>query len=133
MASGLSNERVLRKLLEQMNSAIPARRIWLSELLEMDSPSYKDRDGREYALDRSELLLIRDLLSEYGLKDVKIPILLFSDTSQEQSAWRVEGSEECSVIARLLNREVRDPMYLYLAHMSVIRRKLATTTVSVFV
>jgi len=136
MVSGLSNERVLKKILEQMNTALPGRRIWLSELLEMEEPSYKGRDGNDYVMDRQELLLIKEALNTSGLRDVKLPILLFTDTSQEQSAWRVEGTEECAVISHILGRSgqsIRDPAFLYLAHMTVIRRRLATTTASVFV
>ncbi len=135
MASGLSNERILKKFLEQMNTALPSNRAWLSELLVKDEPSYQGKDGREYVIDRAELLLIEEALKESGLRDVRVPILLLSDTSQEQSSWRIEGREECAVISRVLGRwdkEIRTPMFLYLAHMSIIRRKLPTATVSVF-
>jgi len=136
MESGFSNERVMKKLLEQMNTALPSKRIPLNELLEKDEPSYKGRDGRDYSIDRRELVLMKKALEESGMPDVRVPIMLFTDTTLDQSAWRVEGAEECAVIAYVLGRntrQVRSPMYLYLAHMAVVRRTLPTGTVSVFV
>jgi hypothetical protein len=136
MVSALSSERVLKKLVEQMNTALPSKRVWLSELTAMGDPSYRGRDGNDYVIDREELLLIKEALGSSGLNDVKIPILLFSDRSQEQSAWRVEGLEECTVISHVLGKAgqpIRDPVFLYLPHMAIIRRKLPTTTVGVFV
>ena len=135
MATGVSDERVLKKLIVQMNTALPSKRIWLSELVEKEEASYRGRDGREYVIEREELLVIRGILERAGLRDVRIPIPLFADSGQEQSAWRVEGPEECAIIAHVLGRDVRqtrDPTYLYLAHMSIIRRMLPTTTVAVF-
>ncbi len=132
MVSNLSDTRVLKRLLEHMNITLPANRERLSELLESKEPSYVGRDGSRFVLDPDELALVRNVLIDSGLVDMKLPILIFADASHEQSTWRVEGREECTVIAKILDREVREPLYLYLAHMAVIRRKLPTTTVSVF-
>jgi len=135
MASGLSNERVLKKLMEKMNASLPTKRVWLRDLLRSENPSYHGRDGHEYSIEREELILIKNALDASGLKDVKIPILMFADTGHEQSVWRIEGREECAVISHVIGKgelRPRDPTFLYLAHMTLVRRRLPTTTVSVY-
>lgn len=134
--SGIPDEKVLGKLIQQLNSNLPRKRRPLSKLLEMPDPHYEGYDGREYVLEKEELELLKEALEAHGLRDVELPIVIMTDTSQEHSAWRVEGETECLVILHILGRESarpRDRLFLYAAHLSMIRRKLPTTTVPMFV
>lgn len=131
----VSSEGTFRKLLQHMNQQVPSRRIWLSALMDLKEPSYTARDGTEYLFDREELEALQRLLKVLGQGDLKLPILLIADPSQEHSAWRVEGETECAVVSRLLDKqegESKDKMYLYAPHMAVVRKKLPTTTVCMF-
>ncbi len=122
-------------MIQQMNAGLPAKRMLLSELLEMSEPHYVGGDGREYVLERKELETIRGILDKKGLRDVKLPIILIADASMEQSTWRVEGETECEVMMDVIGRNPPHPkerLFLYAAHLSVIRRRLPTTTVLMF-
>jgi len=135
MTGGVSEEGVLRKLIQQMNRHAPARRVPLSELAEMKDPGYSDREGRFYSIGKDELVLVRIALNGRGLVDVRLPIVLLADASLSQSAWRVEGRAECAAVSAVLDRQVPEPgdrMLLYSVHMAVLRRKLPTVTVQVF-
>jgi len=135
MTGSISEEEVLKRLLQQMNAHVPSRRRRLSELVEMQEPHYDGRDGQQYLISKDELLLIRAALAKAGLRDVKIPIVLMADPGHEQSTWRVEGEEECAVISGVLGREVtggKERMFLYGPHMADLRRKLPTTTICMF-
>jgi len=134
MSGGIENERVFQRLISQMNVSSPRKRIWLSELLKNDRPHYEGRDGRKYHIDKSELLLIRETLDRLGILDIKIPIVLFADPSADQPAWRIEAEDDSRVISEMIeHRFVREGrLTLYAAHMSILRRKLPTTTVCVF-
>jgi len=136
MVSRLGEEGVLKKLLAQMNSHIPKRRPRLSELLREPEPSFEGRDGVKYVVEREELEAIRRVLAVRGLGDVRLPILLMADPSMSQSAWRVEGREECAVMSDVLGRgdeAVRERLTLYAPHLAIIMRKLPTTTVCVYI
>lgn len=136
MSHGISGEGVLRKLLEQMNAHVPSRRRWLSELVQMDQPSYSDRSGREFVISKEELELIQRTLQARDRFDVKLPIVLIADSSMPQSTWRVEGEEECAVVAAILDRTEPEPsgrMFLYPAHVGELRRRLPTATTCIFV
>lgn len=66
MSSGISEEGVLRKLLQQMNSRTPSRRIRLRVFASSHDPHYPGSDGREYALSRDELERISEALGRRG-------------------------------------------------------------------
>lgn len=134
--SEIGNERVLGKLVQQMNSSLPRKKRLLSELLRTPDPHYEGRDGREYVLQKGELKLLRAVLDARGLRAVELPIVLLTDTSLENSAWRVEGESECEAILAILGRDNatrKDKLFLYPAHLSIVRRKLPTTTVPMFI
>lgn len=136
MRGSISEEGVLRKLLEHMNSQVPSKRIMLSDLLVMSEPRYTGRDGTDYAVSREEIELIRDSIRSLGISDIKLPILIFADSSQEQSAWRIEGENECALVLHLLgkdNRERKERIFLYAPHIAALRRKVPTATVCMLV
>lgn len=133
---GIDDEGVLKKLLEHMNSHVPAKRRLLSELIEMAEPCYLDRTGREMTISREELLIIQRMLPQLNLRDIKLPIVLFADASMPYPTWKVEGEDECELLSKLLGRARvpgSGPMYLYPVHLAELRRKLPTTTTCVFV
>ncbi len=135
MAAGVGDEGVLKKLLAQMNSHVPSRRSWLSELLSMREPSVRGRDGRDYVIHRSELEKVKAILLEHGLSDIKLPILLMADTTMSNPMWRIEGREECSVIAHILGRAQAEPpdrLILYTPHISIVIRELPTAATCMY-
>jgi uncharacterized protein (UPF0216 family) len=126
---------VLRKILQQINSQVPTKRISLRELLTMQEPGYTGRDGTKYVIAEEELSAVKDALTRRGHWDVKLPILLMAESSQEQSTWKVEGEVECAVVSQVLEREEtgpRSPLYLYAPHIAALRRKLPTATACMF-
>lgn len=136
MSGGIGDESVLRRLIQQMNSKAPSRRLSLRELLEMPEPCYQGRDGERYSIGKDELKLISTLVTELGLPEIRLPIVLMADASYEQSVWRVEGRAECAIVSRMLGRECAEPkekLFLYAPHVAALRRRLPTATTCAFV
>jgi uncharacterized protein (UPF0216 family) len=135
MVGSVSEEGVLKKLLQHMNSQVPSRRLRLTELLSMQDPHYVGRDGVEYAISKQEIGLIKDSLALLGISDIKLPILLMADSSNEQPAWKVEGEIECALVLHLLSKdspETKDKIFLYAPHVATLRRLVPTATVCMF-
>ena len=135
MSSGISEGGVLRKLILQMNSRIPSKRYWLSELIASEDPHYLGKDGSRFELDDLELRAVTKALSEIGERDVRLPILLIGDASQSGSMWKVEGSVECALISSILGRPLgsdRERMFLYAPHLIALRKRMPTTTACIF-
>jgi len=136
MTGPISEEGVLRKLLQHMNSQVPSKRMRLSELLAMSEPHYVGRDGGEYAVSKEELKLIKEALGLLGVDDIRLPIVIMADSSHEQSAWRVEGENECALVLHLLGKsgpETKSKIFLYAPHVATLRRKVPTATVCMLV
>jgi len=132
MTGSISEEGVLRKLLQHMNSQVPSKRLRLSELLAMPEPHYVGRDGSEYAISKEELKLIKESLDLLGIDDIRLPIVIMADSSHEQSAWRIEGEVECTLVLHLLGKsgpELRSRVFLYAPHVADLRRKVPTASV----
>ena len=132
MTGSISEESALRKLLQHMNSQVPSKRMRLSELLAMSEPHYVGRDGGEYAVSKEELKLIKEALDLLGIDDIRLPIVIMADSSHEQSAWRVEGEIECTLVLHLLGKscsEIRSRVFLYAPHVAALRRKVPTASV----
>jgi len=135
MSGPISEEGVLRKLLQQMNRQAPSKRFRVSELLKMSEPSYVGKDGHNYSFSVDELRIVKDSLDSLGLDDVRLPIVLLADSSHEHSVWRVEGEIECALVCQLIGREFkekRDRLFLYAPHVAMLRRRVPTCTVCLF-
>jgi len=135
MRDGIGSDRVFKKFIHHMNLTSPSRRISLRELLAQETPSYPGRDGREYHLAMRELHLLKDIIDRLGIYDIKLPIMLYGESSFEQSTWRVEGDNECRVIAEIIEKSPSSngKLLLYSPHLLVLRRKIPTATVCIYI
>lgn len=136
MSAGISEESVLKRLLQHMNAKAPSRRVRLRELMSLDNPHYFGKDGAEYSMSKAEIDRISVALRRRGIFDLKLPIIFMADAAHDQSVWRIEGEDECAVVSEILGRsgqETTSRMYLYGPHMAELRRALPTTTVCLYV
>lgn len=132
--SDLLNERTMQGLFTSMNQHIPVKRRSLEQLLNDPEPSYQARDGRVYRLDRSELLLLSELLGPEERSSLRLPILIMTDTSYGDGYWKVMGRAEVKALSALIGREPEkeDEMRVFYPYLKEIRDRLPTTTTTVF-
>lgn len=122
--------RTLEKLIASMNRHLPSSRRRLSDLLSEKEPTYTGRDGTTYHLSREELQLVASCLEEWELSGLKIPILIMTDTSYGEGAWRISGRLEVKVVSKLMGKEPdsEEEMRLFHPHLLELRRKLPSAT-----
>lgn len=128
------NEKILRKLLINLNQHLPKERISLSEALRMERATYEGKDGRTYVISRGELSLISELLPEIRRDFLRVPIILRGDPMSENPGWIISGADECKIIAAILDKPLPDgdrtaEMKLYPAHVRELRKTLPTATI----
>ncbi|MCE5297000.1 MAG: DUF61 family protein [Euryarchaeota archaeon] len=123
-------EGTLEKLFKNMNSHVPAIRPSLEALLQMDEPSYSDKNGRTYIVSRDELLDLSSFVDKWELSRVKVPILLMTDPNYESGRWKVIGRVETKAISRILNREPEkeDEILIFYPQMMMLRKRFSTVT-----
>lgn len=127
------SENSARRILASMNRHVPSRRLNLGQLLEMERPCYRDRDGNEYYIDKEEIEFIASLLAPWDRDRIKLPIVIMTDAS-EGGMWRVLGKLEVIVVSKIVGRkpEFEDRMRLFHPHMVELTNRLPTATTTMF-
>ena len=124
------DEKVLEKLIHNMNEHIPPTRKSLAVMLDEDEPFYLGKDGRRYIVSKDELRKIASVAYPWDLNRIKIPILLMTDTSYGTGYWKVIGKAETRVISKLIDREPEkeDEIVIFYPQLNDLRRLLPTAT-----
>jgi len=133
-------ERVFKTLLqrevERINEHLPKEYRTLEELLSMESPSVKARDGGEIIFDRAELEMVARLLPKELHSQLRLPIVLLRRIDLGPGVFSVSGGKaEAYLTLKLLARketnldEVELPLYIYRPEVQELRQRLRTLTV----
>ena len=126
--------RDVTKALAGMNASAPVSRIPLSEISEMERPSFRTRGGFEIEIDRSEIDLLMEVCSEIEKIKLRLPMTMVTDTSGEMSAWRIDGPVEAKVISRILDKPLlrEDSVRIFYPDYQILREKLPTSIVTLY-
>jgi uncharacterized protein (UPF0216 family) len=121
---------------EKLNDHLPKEYKTLDELLSMDSPSVKARDGGEIIFDRGELELLAQLIPKELYGQLRLPIVLLRRVDLGPGTFSLSGGKvEAYLALKLLGQvdvnldEVELPIYIYRPQVQELRRKLRTLTV----
>jgi uncharacterized protein len=124
------DERVMERLIRNMNEHIPPKRKSLAAMLNEDDPFYEGKDGRRYKVSKDELRRLSSSADPWDLDRIKIPILLMTDTTYGNGYWKVIGRAETRLISRLINREPEkeDEIIIFYPQLNDLRRQFPTAT-----
>jgi len=115
-----------------VNSGLPRERRRLSELLAEQQPAIGCSDGSQQMLKRSELGYLADLLDEEEQQTLLLPILIEMAGDETESVVLCPSDVELKVVSAVLgmkmNYEQPGRVRLYRPQLSLLRRKLKTTT-----
>lgn len=127
-------EEYLRKELRLVNLHLPYRKRSLEELLREDFPHVVLRDGSTHYFKRRELELLASLVPREKWSELYLPILLEVSPEYGEGAVVVKGRLESLVVSKILGLEWKNEseLIIYRPHVSILRRKLPTTTQYVF-
>jgi uncharacterized protein (UPF0216 family) len=124
------NEKVLGRLLQNMNEHIPEKRKSLATMLNEAEPFYQGKNGKHYKVSKDELKELASCADPWDLDRIKIPILLMTDTSYGNGYWKVIGKAETRLVSRLINREPEreDEIIIFYPQLNDLRRRFPTAT-----
>jgi uncharacterized protein (UPF0216 family) len=121
---------------EKLNDHLPKEYKTLDELLSMDSPSVKARDGGEIIFDRGELELLAQLIPKELYGQLRLPIVLLRRVDLGPGTFSLSGGKvEAYLALKLLGQVdvnldgVELPVYIYRPQVQELRRKLRTLIV----
>ncbi len=120
-------EEFLKQELRALNSSLPVKRLSLRELLEMDIPYVRTRDGGVHMFRKSELRTALEVLGEDDAGKLLLPIILEMRVDLSETVAVVHDEIAVKLLSRLLKlSDVRPPLYLYPIHLNEVRRKVGT-------
>ena len=115
-----------------VNSGLPQVRRRLSELLGDEQPSVACNDGSHHLFKRVELRFLADILDEQEREALLLPILIEMAGDKNEVIVLCPSDVELKVISSVLgmrlNYEHPGRVRLYRPQLSLLRRKLKTTT-----
>lgn len=124
----------LDKSLMQMNSSVPVQRRSLLDYLENGDLFFITRDGGRCEIDPGELEHLSSVCTEIEKMRLRLPIMVSTDCSGDGTSWKVEGSVDTAVVARLLGRTIltEDHLRFFNPDLKRLRGILPTCTVITF-
>ncbi|MDD3232561.1 MAG: DUF61 family protein [Candidatus Methanomethylophilus sp.] len=103
-------------MMADLNRNLPVRRRTLIDYLERGELTFTTRSGESIPFSAGELDALAAICSDQEKLTLRLPIFIATDPSSERGNWKVEGTTEVAVVARLLRRAVHRPDYLPLYH-----------------
>ena len=115
-----------------VNSGLPRERRRLSELLDENQPAVGCSDGSQQMLKRAELRYLADLLEEEERHALFLPILIEMAGDETEAIVLCSSDVELKVVSSILGMKMSyehpGRVRLYRPQLSLLRRKLRTTT-----
>ena len=122
-------------LLSEINAHAPTGRRTLAEHIGSDDLTYRTRNGHTCEMTEDEIMMLKDVCSETEKTSLRLPILVLTDISMSQGAWKVEGRTEAAVVSKLLSKKpLRDDLILfYHPHLKELQKMLPNAVMVLFV
>jgi uncharacterized protein len=115
-----------------VNSGLPRKRRFLSELLADDRPFVSCADGSDQMFKRAELQYLAGLLDDEERATLLLPILIEMAGEESEAMLLCAGDVERKVVASILGMELNyerpGRIRLYRPQLSLLRKRLRTTT-----
>lgn len=110
-------------MIARMNRNVPVQRRSLMDYLENGGDTFVTRDGTECSFNRAALEALGERCSDQEKLTLRLPLFIATDSSSENGNWKIEGTTEVAVIARLLGRIPHRPDYLALYYPDLVELK----------
>ncbi|NLU46321.1 MAG: DUF61 family protein [Euryarchaeota archaeon] len=96
-----------RCVFDDLNADLPVNRRTLSDYLENGDCTYTTRSGATGTFDPRELEVLRSVCTDAEAARLRIPLLICTDCTSENGAWRVDGKVESAVVSKILGKDPR--------------------------
>lgn len=110
-------------MIARMNRNVPVQRRSLIDYLENGGDTFATRDGTECSFDRASIETLAAYCSDQEKFTLRLPLFVATDSSSENGNWKIEGTTEVAVVARILGRIPHRPDYLTLYYPDLVELK----------
>ncbi len=100
-------------IMQDLNRNLAAEKRSLEDMVGGER-TYRMRDGSVIEVPEEQVMRLWEVCDDSERIRLRLPIYVGTDTSGEMSSWKVEGTVEASVIAKILGKKVHREGYLRL-------------------
>ena len=122
-------------LLSDINEHAPVQRRSLAEYLDSKDLTYRTRSGHTCEITKDEIQKLNAVCEERYKLTLRLPLIVTTETSSSQPAWKAEGKAEVAVISKLLSKTpARDDLIIfYHPHLRELQKMLPNCVAVLFV
>jgi uncharacterized protein len=124
----------IEKMISDMNRHVPAARRSLQDYMESSDLTYRTRSGEVCEIERSEIDYLAETCTDIEKLRLRLPIFVTTDISGEEGAWKVDGTIESKVIAKILGKKQfrEDSVRLYYPDLKELRKILPSAAILLY-
>jgi len=122
-------------LLSDINAHAPVQRRSLAEYLDSKDLTYRTKSGHTCEMTKEEIQKLNGVCEERYKLTLRLPLIVTTDTSSSQPAWKAEGKAEVAVISKLLSKTParEDLIIFYHPHLRELQKMLPNCVSVLFV
>jgi hypothetical protein len=124
----------LASVMSELNSNLAVGKRTLEQMMDSGDYTYKTRSGSVVEIPKEQLDYLWEVAEEAEKIRLRLPIYVSTDTSAETGAWKVEGSPDADIVARILGKKMFRDGYLRLYHPDLkdLKKKIPDAIMMVF-
>lgn len=135
MEIGIEDDpRNIKAMFAGMNRDLPVRRRTLMDYIENGGDTFETRGGEEASFSRAGIDFLSSICTDQEKILLKLPLFVSTDTSSENGGWKIDGTVETAVVARILGRRVHseDRIRLYYPDIVELKKRIPGLIFTVF-
>ncbi len=106
----------LASVMSDLNTNLAVGKRTLEQIMDSGDFSYKTKSGSKVGIPKEQIDYLWSICEESEKIRLRLPIYVSTDTSSDIGAWKIEGSPDVEVVARILGKNVLKDGYLRLYH-----------------
>ncbi|MBE6521880.1 MAG: DUF61 family protein [Thermoplasmata archaeon] len=124
----------LASVMSELNSNLAVGKRTLEQMMDSGDFTYKTRSGSVVSIPKEQMDYLWEVCEETEKIRLRLPIYVSTDISSDIGAWKVEGTPDADVVARILGKNMHREGYLRLYHpdMRDLKSKIPDAIIVVF-
>jgi len=124
----------LASVMSELNSNLAVGKGTIEQMMDSGDFTYRTKSGSVVGIPKEQMEFLWDICDDAERIRLRLPIFVSTDISADIGAWKVEGTPEADVVARILDKKVHREGYLRLYHPDLkdLRAKIPDAIMVVF-
>jgi len=124
----------LASVMSELNSNLAVGKRTIEQMMDSGDYTYRTKSGSVIDIPKEQIDFLWGICDESEKIRLRLPIYVSTDISSESGAWKVEGSPDADVVARILDKKMfkEGLVRLYHPDLKDLRAKIPDAIMIVF-